>query len=232
MNTDQKPAPLGLLMLETRFPRIPGDIGRGASFPFPILKKVVKGASPDQVVRKNAEGLLNPFIDAAQELESEGAAGITTSCGFLTLFQKELGAALSVPVATSSLLQVPMLQALLPPQKQVGILTISKSSLTARHLAAAGISPDTPIGSTEDGQEFTKAILNDEPKLDVALARQDNVEAAKALTHHNPQIAALVLECTNMAPYAADIAAATGTPVYTIIDFLIWFQRGLQPRLF
>ena len=41
-------APLGILMLEARFPRIPGDMGNGATWPFPVLFRVVRGASPEK----------------------------------------------------------------------------------------------------------------------------------------------------------------------------------------
>ena len=51
-------ASVGMLMLETRFPRIPGDIGNAGTWPFPVLYKVVRGASPDHVVRRGAEGFL------------------------------------------------------------------------------------------------------------------------------------------------------------------------------
>ena len=63
----------------------------------------------------------------------------------LALLQDELKAALGVPVATSALMQVPMVQALLPAGKRVGVITISKPSLTADHLAAAGAPLDTPV---------------------------------------------------------------------------------------
>ena len=45
-------ASVGILMLETRFPRIPGDMGNAGTWPFPVLYKVVRGASPDHVVRR------------------------------------------------------------------------------------------------------------------------------------------------------------------------------------
>src|ERR1700726_4492986 len=80
-------ARLGILMLEARFPRIPGDMGNASTFPFPVLYKVVSGASPDRVVRKRAEGLLDAFLGAAAELVALGADGITTNCGFLSLYQ-------------------------------------------------------------------------------------------------------------------------------------------------
>ena len=80
-------APLGILMLEAKFPRIPGDMGNGLTWPFPVRFRVVKGASPERVVLQGANGLLRDFLDAAAELVTEGAEAITTNCGFLALFQ-------------------------------------------------------------------------------------------------------------------------------------------------
>jgi len=225
-------ASVGILMLETRFPRIPGDIGNATTWPFPVLYKVVRGATPDKVVRQGARGLLDHFINAAKELVADGADGITTNCGFLTLFQDELAAAVDVPVATSSLLQVPLIQKLLPPDKKVAVLTISKSTLTEKHLLAAGVPSNTAIMGTDQGQEFTRAILDDEMELDVSKARTDLLDAGQQLMQTHPDTGAVVLECTNMVPYAADLRAALGVPVYSIYSFVSWFQAGLVPRRF
>ena len=107
-------ASVGILMLETRFPRIPGDMGNAETWPFPVLYKVVPGASPRRVVCEKAEGLLDGFLAAAAELVRLGADGITTTCGFLSLYQKEIAANVGVPVATSSLMQVPFIERVLP----------------------------------------------------------------------------------------------------------------------
>ena len=222
-------AALGILMLEARFPRIPGDMGNALSWPFPVLYRVVRDASPDRVVRRGAEGLLDAFVAAARDLVADGADGITTNCGFLSLFQHELAAAVPVPVATSSLMQVASVNRLLPPGRRAGILTVSASTLTPRHLDCAGVPADTPIGSTEGGREFTRAILGNAPELDVAAARADNVAAARALVADHPDLGSLVLECTNMVPYAADIRAATGLPVFSIANFVTWFHAALVP---
>ncbi len=222
-------ASVGILMLEARFPRIPGDMGNAVTWPFPVHYKVVRGASPDLVVRQRAEGLANVFLGAARDLVADGVDGITTNCGFLSLFQRELAEAAGVPVAASSLMQVAMVNTMLPPGKRAGILTISASTLTPDHLAAAGVPDGTPIGTTEGGQEFTRAILGDEPTLDVALAEADNVAAAKALSRAHPDLGAIVLECTNMTPYAPAIRAATGLPVFSMPGFVSWFQSGLNP---
>ncbi len=225
-------AAVGILMLEARFPRIPGDMGNATSWDFPVHYKIVRGASPDRVVRQGATGLLDDFIDAARELVADGVDGITTNCGFLSVFQRDIAAAVGVPVATSSLMQVSMVNALLPPGKRAGILTISGSTLTPAHLAAANAPMDTPIGTTEGGREFTRAILGNEMELDVAAAQADNVEAALALSADNPDLGAIVLECTNMVPYANAIRTATGLPVFSIHNFVSWFQASLVPHTF
>jgi len=226
-------APLGILMLDARFPRIPGDMGNATTWPFPVLYRVVRGASPERVVLQGARGLLDDFIAAAQDLVALGAEAITTNCGFLALFQAELAAAVRVPVATSSLMQVPWVQATLPPGKRVGVLTVSKASLTPAHLIAAGVPADTPIIGTEGGREFFRVLITAEKQdLDVALAEQDILTAGRELLAAHRDIGAIVLECTNMPPYAAALQAACGLPVYDIYSMITWFHAGLRPRRF
>lgn len=225
-------ASVGILMLDAVFPRIPGDMGNATSWDFPVLYRIVRDASPDRVVRQGAKGLLPAFIAAARDLVADGADGITTNCGFLSLFQQDLAEALRVPVLTSSLFQVEMVNRTLPAGKRAGVLTISASTLTPAHLSAAHVPPDTPIGTTEGGQEFTRAILGNERALDVDAARADNVAAALALQAAHPDLGAIVLECTNMCPYAADITAATGLPCFSMLSLVSWFQSGLTPRPF
>lgn len=232
MQTSTNPPSIGVLMLESKFPRIVGDIGNSKTWPFPVIYKTVVGASPTKVVRENADDLLGAFIQAGKELIDEGVDGITTSCGFLSVFQKELSQALSVPVLTSSLMQIAMINQILPEGKMAGILTISASSLTKKHLQSANVPAGTPIETTEGGHEFTRVILNNETTLNIELARQDNVEAALSLKSANRHLGAIVLECTNMSPYANDIARATNLPVFSIETFISWFHSGLKPKQF
>ena len=220
-------AAIGILMLEAQFPRIPGDMGNATTWPFPVHYKVVRGASPDRVVRQRADGMLTAFLDAADELIANGVAGITTNCGFLSLFQAELATHCDIPVATSSLMQHNMIQALLPPNKRVGVLTISAASLSDDHLQAAGIPLDTPIIGTDDGQEFSRVILNDELQLDVALARADLLAAGRELIAQHPDVGAVLLECTNMCPYRYDLQHALQLPVFDIVTFVQWFHSSL-----
>ena len=226
-------APLGILMLEARFPRIPGDMGNATTWPFPVLYKVVKGATPEAVVLKGAAGQLPAFLEAAAELVAHGAEAITTNCGFLSLFQRELAQHVGVPVATSSMIQVPWVQATLPPGKKVGMITVSGSSLTPRHLAAAGVPADTPFVGTEGGREFFRTlILGEKTDMDVALAEQDILASGRELMKTHPDIGAIVLECTNMPPYAHALRDTLDVPVYDIYSLITWFHAGIRPRRF
>ena len=225
-------AQIGLLMLDTDFPRVPGDVGNAETWPFPLLYRVVRGATARKAVDQRSPEALKAFIAAGKDLVADGAIGLTTSCGFLTLYQKELAAACGVPVAASSLLQVPMVDRLLPPGKRAGILTIDARRITPDHLSAAGIAPDTPLMGCENGVEFHVFTHRGDGRLDCALAERDILEAGAELVRRHPEVGAIVLECTNMPPYAAALSAYVGLPVYTIYSFLLWFQAGLAPRSF
>ena len=227
---------VGILMLDTRFPRIPGDMGNAQTFPFPVRYQRVAGADPDLVVRRGAEGLLPAFVEGARALEREGVGAITTNCGFLVKFQRELADAVQTPVFTSSLLLVPLVHRMLPPGRRVGVMTVNAATLTPAHLAAAGIGPELPlaVAGMETEKEFTRVMLGDEPELDVDAAREEHVRVARRLVAEHPDIGALVLECTNMPPYAADIQGETGLPVFDIVSLVTLVHgalaAGLPPR--
>lgn len=225
-------ARLGILMLEARFPRIPGDMGNAETWPFPVLYKVIPGASPERVVRRRAEGLLAAFAEGAAELVRLGADGITSNCGFLSLFQAEIARRAGVPTALSSLMQVPWIERLLPPGKRCGVLTVSAADLSPEHLAAAGCDPATPVVGTDAGRELSRVLIGNEETLDLALAEADVLAAGETLLARHRDIGAIVLECTNMPPYARALAEATGLPVYDIYSFVTWFHAGLRPRDF
>ncbi len=224
-------AKLGILMLDTKFPRILGDVGNPDSWDFPVRYAVVPGATPDAIVCDDMEPFVQAFIDEGHKLVATGCTGIATTCGFLSLIRPRLAAALDVPVAASALEQVSQIQAMLRKDQVVGILTISAASLTPAHLNAAGVRAASPVQGT-DGSSFSGSILGNLKTLDVPAARQDMVHAAKTLVANHPKVGAIVLECTNMVPYAPDIARATGRPVYSIHTYLNWFHAGLNPPRF
>ena len=207
---------LGILMLDTQFPRPPGDIGNAQTWEqlgIPVRMHTVHGASPAKIVQEADPRFVQPFIDAAQWLEAEGAALVSTSCGFLAAYQDLLAASVDVPVISSSLLQCVQLPA-------PGIVTIAAASLTPRILQAAGVPAGTPVQGVDPAGEFATRILRNEPEMDIAQAEREVVAAALALQQAHPRIQSLVLECTNMPVYRDAVARATGMPTYDIVNLL------------
>lgn len=212
--------PLGLLLLDTHFVRAPGDLGRPDSWPVPVLTHTVRDAKPVRIVRPSAhllgDACVPAFMQAARALHGQGARAITTSCGFLVLLQAGLQAAVQVPVVTSSLLLLP---GLLRAHRRVGVLTIDAASLGEAHLRSAGVPADRIADVTIQGVDprgaFARGILGDMPGFDAGSAGDDVVEAALALKRRRPDLRAVVLECTNMPPFAARLRAATG---WTLVD--------------
>jgi len=224
---------VGILMLDTRFPRIPGDMGHAATFDFPVRYHRVGGADPDLVVRRGAAGLLPAFVEGARALEREGVGAITTNCGFLVKYQRELAAAVGVPVFTSTLLLVPLVHRLLAPGRRVGIMTVNGATLTAEHLEAAGVTADVPIAiaGLETEKEFTRVLLGDELELDVDAARAEHETVARRLVAEHPDVGAIVLECTNMPPYTVDIQRVTGRPVFDVVSLVRLVHASLSGGL-
>ena len=224
--------PIGILMLDTQFERFNGDIGNAQTWPFPVQYKIVRGAVPNKVVDTlNNRDLFQRFADAADELIAEGVDGITTTCGFLALYQQELAAHCSVPVATSALLQVPMVARMLPKGKRPAILTFSAESLTVHHLAAVGIDPATPVVGMPATSEFQRSIREGDNSVpfDIAARSARDRRAhdrADAIDRRDR------LECTNITPYSHDINRRLGVPVFDMVTLVHWFHRSLAPERF
>ncbi len=221
---------IGILMLDSTFPRIEGDIANAKTWDFPVLYKRVEGGTPKKVVLELTSDDIQPFIEAAKELEREGVKAITTSCGFLSLFQEELSNAVNVPVFTSALLFVPMLSRMVGKDKKVGILTANKKTLTEKHLASAGIKniPYKIVG-LEAGEEFTSFTVENRTSVNVDQCRKELMCAAEQLIA-DKDVGIIVLECTNMPPYTKDIQQITNLPVFDIVMLVNMFFQALNPR--
>ncbi len=214
---------LGVLMLATQLPSLPGDLDHADTFGVPISRRIVLGAWPEQVVQ-SAAGLRAGrvalgFIQVLRAMEKGGSRAITTSCGFLVLLQKELQAAVKVPLITSSLLQLP---GLLSSQAQVGVLTLNAGKLGSEHLRAAGVArerlKDVLVQGVDTKGEFSQALSANRDTMDFDKAAAELADAAVALRQRAPQLQTLVLECSRMAPHRQAIESASGLKTVTLAD--------------
>jgi hypothetical protein len=221
MSVKSDPAAIGILVMDARIERIPGDVGNPATFPFPVICRTVPGATLKRLISNRDRSLLTPFIEAGWELVRQGVRALTTSCGFMILFQEELAREFPVPVFSSSLLQLPFIQATLRPQDRIGIITADASSLTPEHLRRAG--GDTgriTVAGLENQPKFREAIFEETGRIDIQGVESEVVEQAKRMVTADPRIAAILFECANLPPYAAAVRAAVGLPVYDAVTMI------------
>jgi hypothetical protein len=225
---------IGVICLDTSFTKIPGHIRNPATFDFPVVCQVVRGATPERVVTRPDPGLLGPFISAARQLEAAGVSAITSACGFLALHQRELADAVRVPLYSSSLLQVPMVAQMLAAGQLVGVLTANRASLTPAYLAAVGGgSVPVCVAGMEGQPEFREVILEGRRDgLDPARLEREVVTQAAALAREHPSLGALVLECTDLVPFARAIQERLRRPVFDIVTLTNLVHAGLRRRRF
>lgn len=222
---------IGVLMLDSRFPRIVGDVGNAHTYNFPVLYKTVEGYNPHKVVIDLTEDDILPFIKAAKELEKEGVKAITTSCGFLALFQKELTASVSVPVFSSSLIQLPIISRIINPSKKVLILTANSKTLSKKHLESVCGNLDNlnyEIIGTESKTTFTWFTVNNYDEVDLDLCKKDILETLDVAFSKNNDYGAILLECTNMPPYSNLIRQRYKLPVFDFITFINYIKNTIS----
>jgi len=217
--------PLGILMLDTRFPRIEGDIGNPASFDFPVIFRRMAGIGSADAVAAHPDRprVLAALKANADALAAEGAVGLSTSCGFLALYQKDLEALSPVPVATSALLLIRELR-----DRKVGVITASAENLTPAHFEAVDAPGDTPVEGLPADGSFAATFLRNGLTLDRDAVEREAVAAGRALVAKHPGVDTVVLECTNLPPYKAALKAALGLPVFDVLDLLADFHARLD----
>lgn len=211
--------PIGILGLETYYAKLPGHVKNASTFDYPVIYKNVKGAVVEKLLHAPDPSLLAPFLQAVRELEAEGVRAIAGSCGFLAAFQHELAEAVNVPLFTSSLMLVPLVSRMLKGNQKVGVVTASKRGLTQKHLYAVGCEGvPMVVAGMDDLPEFREVILeNKRVELDGRKLQDEIVSVAIALVENNPDIGAVVLECTEMPVYAHLIQERVHLPVFDLI---------------
>lgn len=209
---------IGVLCLDSRFPKPPGHIKNPSGLSFPVLYETVRGATVAELIKRPSAAFIAPFLDAARRLEADGVRAITGSCGFLALFQRELADAVEVPVFASSLIQVPLVHNMLKRGKKVGVVTASAAGLTPEHFAAVGAAgiPVEIVGMDEH-PEFREVILEGRrDEMDIAKIESEVLAAAESLLVRCSDVGAVVLECTDMPPFAYRIQERLRLPVFDL----------------
>lgn len=225
-------AMIGIIVLDTDFERLPGDIAHAATWDFSVQFSVVRGVRPRDVIEGDPRHALGAFHAAIDDLVAIGVGGIATSCGFLAAVHQELRAYSPVPFVSSSLMQIPMVAAALPAGRTVGVLVSDRASLTDRHFLSVGAPLGLPIGELAPDGPIRSNMRDNVRQVDRAAQERDALAAVERLLAEAPSIGAIVSECTNLPPYAAAIERRCGLPVYDIVTLIDWLHGGLCPPVF
>lgn len=225
--------PIGVLCLESNFPKPRGHVRNPRTFNFPVICKVVHGVDIPKLLFQPGPELLQPFIDAAVALEQEGVKAITGSCGFLARFQEELTAAVSIPVFSSSLLQLPLLRMMHGADSNIGILTASSRALTSDHFKTMNVKiEDFHIRGMEGYLEFWETIIEGK-RIDFDMVKLEEEicdSAVKLATEHS--LNALLLECTDLCAFAKKIQAILKLPVYDINSLVEYVAYSVERKFY
>lgn len=218
--------------MNTSFHRPLGDVGNPGTWKIPIRIKIVQEAKGDAVVktsRNYEQSFVDIWVQAARDLVEEGAIALITSCGFLATLHPTLQSKIGVPVGTSALLQIPIAKALIPKDKELGIVTFDSENLGKEHLSAVGVDYDVPIFGVKKGGEFQK-ILRDGKPYSFEAIEAEVLEAVDKLLQENDNIGGIILECTNIPPFKNAIYRKTGLPIWDIITLGNYLYEVSLPK--
>jgi aspartate/glutamate racemase len=222
---------IGILLLDSGAPFIQGDVGNATTYDFPVRFKRIDELTVTRILAHD-QSFVEKMIEGACELEREGVMAITGDCGFMAIYQNEVKQAVGIPVLLSSLLQIPFIKSTIPNGTKVGILTANSKALTAEVFEQIGIASDDSlvISGLENYKNFREAALDETGTLDSDNIRAEVVEAAQELISRNQGIRSILLECSMLPPYAADVQKATNLPVYDFVTMINHAYSAIKTR--
>jgi hypothetical protein len=223
---------VGIVCLEYYLPFIPGDVGNASTYDFPVLYREVKGATFEAIIVRQDPAMLPLIVEAAQDLVRQGVKAVTSDCGYFGAYQREVAAAVPVPVFLSSLMQAPLVLSTLGQERKLAALVANGATLSDRVLERIGIVDTSRIvfRGLEDKPEFRKTVLDECGTLDVDAVEQEVVDAALEVQAEHPELGAILLECSDLPPYSAAVQAATGLPVFDWIGFIKYVHHAVNAR--
>ncbi|MFZ5946089.1 MAG: aspartate/glutamate racemase family protein [Bacillota bacterium] len=222
---------VGILLLDVWYPLLPGNVVNASTYSYPVRHKLVPGANQKRM-HSGDPTLIDDLIKAGRELEMEGVRAICGACGYFGHFQPQMAAAMNVPVFLTSLVQIPLIRQGLKPGQKIGILCADKPSLTPELMKKCGT--DDPsicvIEGLGEEPEFSALLNSDRGCFNNAKIREEVVNAAKRIVQNNSNIGAILLECSDMPPYASEVQKAVNLPVYDFITMINWVNHAVAQK--
>ena len=204
---------LSLLQLDTGFPRIAGDVGSAETYRATLDAHVVPDLSVQRVVA--AAPLADDISGVEPVLARVRGEVITTSCGFLGIWQDRLAGAAPAPFIASSLNGLPDLMKRYAPE-ELAILTFDAATLKAPAFAPLLDGFSGPVIGLPASSHLRQVIADDLPELDRRRAETEIIDLVAGLMAQG-QVRALLLECTNLPPYKAALKKRFDIEIFDIL---------------
>ncbi len=223
---------VGIVYIEqVNYPMMPGNVVNGWTYDFPVRMKAVPNLTNTRLFDADPT-IADDVISAAKHMvENEGVRAICSACGFFGNYHKKVADALDVPVAMSSLVQVPLIQSIIGSSKKIGILTANAEAMTNDLFYNCGIEKtDNLVVQDTLGTEEFSAVVNMTGEFDNGKAKEEILECSRQLLARDEEIGAILLECSDMPPYASAIQEETQLPVYDFISLIKWLHNSVMQK--
>lgn len=220
--------PIGVIAVDLVYPKLPGNVVNASTFSFPVLYKKVEFEI--ELLFEGSPLIEKQIIEAAQELEREGVRAIIGACGYFAHFQDKVASAVDVPVFLSSMCQLPIIKLGLKNGQRVGVFAASGDNIDEVILSRVGAIPADIVVQDVGSLPSFAPIRWGKTELDNKKLTEDLVELAVAFTKEHPEVGAILLECSDLPPYASAIQRATGLPVFDFITLINWVYTGVVQK--
>jgi len=219
---------IGILVFSQNSPRSLGDPGHAGTFDFQVHYEIVDGKFSDLI--NGSDEIKQKLVNAVRTLKGKGVKAVVGDCGLMSLYQQEMASEGGLMTVSSSLVLVPLVWQLIGKTGSVGILTGHSELLKESHLRACGYddSIKIKIQGMQDELHFSEVVIHGGSELDVDRMRADVLSAVEKLTADS-DVRALVIECSNLGTFSADIYERFGIPVFDIVTGAKLLRYSLNP---
>lgn len=218
---------VALIDVDWKVPYIPGDVTNAGTWPFPVVYHFLDDVDITLVL-KGDPSQREPIMREMKKIAATGVKGISGDCGFLIHYQAEAARAVDVPVYLSSLLQLPLMDAVLAKARSIGIIAAIESAITDDVITKAGFngSREIVIRGMQDCASFASSVLQPSDQLDSDAIQKELLDLCLKMQEEHPNLGAFLLECSLLPPYSRAAQAATGLPVFDFVSMINYFQRA------
>jgi hypothetical protein len=217
---------VGILLLDTFAPHLPGNVANQATFPFPVRYKVIPGSSSDKLLYQGGGDMLEALIESARELERDVVRAISAGCGYFARFQAQVADAVDIPVFLTSLLQAPMIARGLKRGQKIGIICADGSIPENEPdlLAGVGIDASVPhvVAGLQDCPEFYTTFVGNSGSIEDDEVQREVVRTVKRLVGQHPEVGALLFECSDIPRYAWAVQLELRLPIWDYSTLIHW----------